>query len=116
MSNSIYGESDLVEILNQKQVIDLEPALNRVRKGLVGGIHYKDDETGDAYKFCKALEETIRNKGGRILVNSNIKRILLNKKSVNSVVTDRAVLQANLQYRVLQIIQQGIYPKLPYYI
>ncbi len=94
LSNSIYGESDLVEILNQKQVIDLEPALNRVRKGLVGGIHYKDDETGDAYKFCKALEETIRNKGGRILVNSNIKRILLNKKSVNSVVTDRAVLQA----------------------
>ena len=94
LSNSIYGESDLVEILNQKQVIDLEPALNRVRKGLVGGIHYKDDETGDAYKFCKALEETIRNKGGRILVNSNIKKILLNKKSVNSVVTDRAVLQA----------------------
>ena len=94
LSNSIYGESNAIEVLNQKEVIELEPALNKVRKGLVGGIHYKDDEIGDAYKFCKALEEIIRSKGGRILVNSNIKKILLNKRKVNSVVTDRAVLQA----------------------
>ena len=94
LSNSIYGKSTSVEVLNQKQVIDLEPALNRTRKGLVGGIHYKDDEIGDAYKFCKALEETIRKKGGRLLVNTEIKKILLNKGKVNSIVTDRAVLQA----------------------
>ena len=94
LSNRIYGESNAIEVLNQKEVIDLEPALNKVRKGLVGGIHYKDDEIGDAYKFCKALEVIIRSKGGRILVNSNIKKILLNKRRVNSVVTDRAVLQA----------------------
>jgi len=94
LSNRIYGESNAIEVLNQKEVIDLEPALNKVRKGLVGGIHYKDDEIGDAYKFCKALEVIIRSKGGRILVNSNIKKILLNKGRVNSVVTDRAVLQA----------------------
>jgi len=94
LSNRIYGESNAIEVLNQKEVIDLEPALNKVRKGLVGGIHYKDDEIGDAYKFCKALEEIIRRKGGRILVNTNIKKILLNKRRVNSVVTDRAVLQA----------------------
>jgi len=95
LSNRIYGESNAIEVLNQKEVIDLEPALNKVRKGLVGGIHYKDDEIGDAYKFCKALEDLIRSKGGRILVNTNIKKILLNKRRVNSVVTDRAVLQAN---------------------
>ena len=94
LSNRIYGESNVIEVLNQKEVIELEPALNKVRKGLIGGIHYKDDEIGDAYKFCKALEGIIRNKGGRILVNSNIKKILLNKRKVNSVVTDRAVLQA----------------------
>ncbi len=68
--------------------------MNKTRKGLVGGIHYKDDEAGDSYKFCKALEEIVRKKGGRILVNTNIKKILLNKRRVNSVVTDRAVLQA----------------------
>ena len=94
LSNHIYGQSNVIEVLNQKEVIELEPALNKVRKGLVGGIYYKDDEIGDAYKFCKALEEIIRSKGGRILVNSNIKKILLNKRKVNSVVTDRAVLQA----------------------
>jgi len=94
LSNRIYAESNVIDVLNQKEVIELEPALNKVRKGLIGGIHYKEDEIGDAYKFCKALEGIIRNKGGRILVNSNIKKILLNKGKVNSVVTDRAVLQA----------------------
>ena len=94
LSNRIYAESNVIDVLNQKEVIELEPALNKVRKGLIGGIHYKEDEIGDAYKFCKALEGIIRNKGGRILVNSNIKKILLNRGKVNSVVTDRAVLQA----------------------
>ena len=94
LSNRIYGKSNSIEVLNQKQTIELEPALNKVRKGLVGAIHYKDDEIGDAYMFCKSLEEIIRNKGGRILVNTNIKKILLNKHKVNSVVTDRAVLRA----------------------
>ena len=94
LSDHIYGKSNNVEVLNQKEVIDLEPALNRVRKGIVGGIHYKDDEIGDAYKFCKALEEVVRRKGGRILVKTDIKKILLHKRKVNSVVTDRAVLEA----------------------
>ena len=94
LSQTIYGESNNIEVLNQKEVVELEPALNKSRKGLIGGIYYKDDETGDAYKFCKALEETVRNKGGRILVNTNIKKILLHNRKVNSVVTDRAVLQA----------------------
>ena len=94
LSDRIYGESNAINVLNQKEVVELEPALNKTRKGLVGGIHYKDDEAGDSYKFCKALEEIVRRKGGRILVNTNIKKILLNKRKVNSVVTDRAVLQA----------------------
>lgn len=94
LSDRIYGKSNEIEVLNQKEVIELEPALNKVRKGIVGGIHYKEDEIGDAYKFCKALEDLVRSKGGRILVNTDIKRILLNKRKVNSVVTDRAVLEA----------------------
>ena len=44
LSNRIYGESNAIQVLNQKEVIDLEPTLKKVRKGLVGGIHYKDDE------------------------------------------------------------------------
>ena len=94
LSDRIYGKSSTIEVLNQKEVIDLEPALNRVRKGIIGGIHYKEDEIGDAYKFCKSLEEIVRRKGGRILVNTDIKKILLHKRRVNSVVTDRAVLEA----------------------
>ena len=93
-SQKIYGQSNNIEVLNQKEIIELEPALNSARKGLIGGIYYKDDEIGDAYKFCKALEDTVRKKGGRILVNTNIKKILIHKRKVNTIVTDRAILQA----------------------
>jgi len=43
LSDRIYGESNAINVLNQKEVVELVPALNKTRKGIVGGIHYKDD-------------------------------------------------------------------------
>ncbi|MFM1566280.1 MAG: FAD-dependent oxidoreductase, partial [SAR86 cluster bacterium] len=54
-----------------------------------------DDEAGDAYKFCQELEKVIREKGGRIHVNTEVKKIHFNKKKVNSVVTDRVEIKAS---------------------
>ena len=56
-------------------------------------MHFPGDETGDAYKFCKHLEDLIRKNGGRILTNTKINKILVNKGKVNCIVTDRAILQ-----------------------
>ena len=91
-SKRIYGDST-TKLLNREEVIDLEPQLKEI-KDLEGGLHYQSDETGDAYKFCKALEDIVRRKGGRILVKTNIKKIHVNKGKVNSIVTERAVLRA----------------------
>ena len=82
-----------MNVMGSQDISLMEPALAPIANQLVGGIHYPEDEIGDAYKFCKLLEDLVRFKGGRILVNTDIKKILINKGRVNGVITDRAILQ-----------------------
>jgi len=90
---SILDPSSTMDVLDSKGLSSAEPALEPIASQLVGGIFYPEDEIGDAYKFCKLLEELVRSKGGRILVNTDIKKILIHKGKVNGVITDRAILQ-----------------------
>jgi len=83
------------KVLTNQEVVEQEPLLSDVSSMIPGGIFFPDDETGDAYKFCKELEKVIREKGGRIHVNTEVKRIHFNKRKVNSVVTDRVELKAS---------------------
>ncbi len=83
------------KVLTNQEVVEQEPLLSDVSSMIPGGIFFPDDETGDAYKFCKELEKVIREKGGRIHVNTEVKRIHFNKRKVNSVVTDRVEIKAS---------------------
>ena len=83
------------KVLTNQEVVDQEPFLSDVSNKISGGIIFPGDETGDAYKFCKELETAIREKGGRIHVNNEVKRIHFNKREVNSVVTDRVEIRAS---------------------
>jgi D-amino-acid dehydrogenase len=83
------------KVLTNQEVVEQEPLLSDVSCKIPGGIFFPDDETGDAYKFCKELETVIREKGGRIHVNTEVKRIHFNKRKVNSVVTDRVEIKAS---------------------
>ena len=93
LQTKMFSGNKEFSVLDTESLTNLEPALKEVRHDLAGGIHFPNDETGDAYKFCKKLEELIRSNGGRILTNTNINKILVNKGRVNCVVTDRAILQ-----------------------
>lgn len=95
LQERIFDNSNLSSILDTEQLIKKEPQLKDIGNQLVGGMHFPDDETGDAYKFCKHLEELIRKNGGRILTNTKINKILVNKGKINCIVTDRAILQTN---------------------
>ena len=65
------------KIINKEELIELEPQLKEIQSELSGGLLFSNDEVGDAYKFCKILEERIRNNGGRILTNTNINKLSL---------------------------------------
>jgi D-amino-acid dehydrogenase len=93
LQTKMFSGNKEFSIMDTESLTNLEPALKEIRNDLAGGIHFPNDETGDAYKFCKKLEELIRSNGGRILTNTNINKILVNKGKVNCVVTDRAILQ-----------------------
>ena len=93
LQTKMFSGNKEFSVLDTESLTNLEPALKEIRHDLAGGIHFPNDETGDAYKFCKKLEELIRSNGGRILTNTNINKILVNKGRVNCVVTDRAILQ-----------------------
>ncbi len=90
----IFSNLDAVKIINKEELIELEPQLKEIQNELSGGLLFSNDEVGDAYKFCKILEERIRNSGGRILTNTNINKILINKGHVKGIVTERAILEA----------------------
>ena len=90
----IFSNLDAVKIIPRDELIELEPQLKDIQTELSGGLLFSNDEVGDAYKFCKILEERIRNNGGRILTNTNINKILVNKGYVKGIVTDRAILEA----------------------
>jgi D-amino-acid dehydrogenase len=49
--------------LTAREVIALEPALEPIGSQLAGGIHYPDDEIGNAYEFCAGLAEHARRGG-----------------------------------------------------
>ncbi len=95
LQKRIFENSKSMEILDREEIAALEPQLNEIKDELSGGMYFPNDEVGDAYKFCKSLEDLIRNNGGRILTNTNINKILINKGKVNCIVTDRAILQTN---------------------
>jgi len=95
LQDRIFEGQKNLELLNTKQLIEKEPQLKEIENQLVGGMYFPDDEIGDAHKFCKNLEDLVRNNGGRILTNTKINRILVNKGKVNCIVTDRAILQTD---------------------
>ena len=90
----IFSNLDGIEIIDSDRLMDIEPQLKDIQSQLSGGLLFSNDEVGDAYKFCKILEEKIRTNGGRILTNTKINKILVDKKQVKGIVTDRAILEA----------------------
>lgn len=53
-------------LLDSKEIVALEPSLADVQKELVAGIHFADDEFGDARHFCQALARSMTADGARI--------------------------------------------------
>lgn len=71
--------------LNRTQVLALEPALGPVGQQLSGGIHYPQDEIGDAYKFCLAMTELARRKGVKFHFGAPVADFELGRRGVNAV-------------------------------
>jgi len=50
-------------VLDRDETLAREPALAPVANAIVGSVHFRDDERGDAHQFCSALTERLARRG-----------------------------------------------------
>ena len=86
------------EILNSEECLKKEPNLSKLsdEKKLAGALFFKDDESGDCYKFTQQLEKISKEKYGvKFNYNCDIKNLLTNYKKITGINTSDGVLVAD---------------------
>lgn len=68
------GDSGLVvELLDREAAVAVEPALAPIAGQIVGASHFPEDESGDSFKFCQAVERACRNMGVEFHFNTHVR-------------------------------------------
>ena len=63
-------------VISADEVVAIEPALAPHRDTIIGGDYTKDDESGDAHKFTRALADKAAEKGVSFLFSTRITRVI----------------------------------------
>ena len=84
------------EPLDGDGVVAAEPALAQVRAAIAGGMRFPDDESGDAFKFCKALKEQFERAGGEVVAARPVLGVLQERNRVTGVRTAAGDLRAEI--------------------
>lgn len=95
--------------LDAQACIDLEPALAPQIQQISGGIHFPDDESGDAHLFTQRLAEACAAEGVVFRHGENVRGIELRDGAVSRVLTDAGRLDAE---RCLVALGNGSAPLL----
>jgi D-amino-acid dehydrogenase len=95
-SAEMVGELGMLfRVLDASECAELEPALLPSAGKIAGGIHFPDDETGDAYKFTAALADHCKEAGVVFRFGETIKAIDVEGDRVTGVSTSGGRLQAD---------------------
>jgi D-amino-acid dehydrogenase len=82
-------------VLDGTGVLRVEPGLVHTSAPLAGGIHFPDDETGDAHKFTHELASLAERRGVVFRYATTIRSIVADAADVARVVTDRGEFSAD---------------------
>lgn len=85
-----------LDILDVQQLVQREPALEPVSTSLMGGIHHKTDESGNAHKFCQALQRILSARQVEFVFETEVTAFRGSKDRIDAVVTNQGELNANL--------------------
>jgi D-amino-acid dehydrogenase len=84
-----------IRALDRRGVLDLEPALEPIGPQLLGGIHYPDDEGGDAHRFCAELARVLRDGGADLRFGVRVKSIHATRGRIDHLVCDGGAISAD---------------------
>lgn len=87
LARMLESEGLSFRVLDQSQVVALEPALAPISDDLVGGLHFGEDESGDAHQFCDALAASLRSRGAELRLGVEVKRLIANDGRVSGIET-----------------------------
>ena len=89
--------SDLInyEIADRDRVVSIEPSLSTVKENISGGIYYPDDESGDAYKFCRELADIAIKDGVKFLYRTSVDGFKCSGDRIQSITTTNGPVQAD---------------------
>ena len=81
-------------VLSAGEVAALEPALAPIAAELAGGIHFPDDVSGDAQRFCRALAEHCAERGVHFRYEAHVEQLLISAGAVHGMMVDGEALHA----------------------
>lgn len=77
------------ELANKERCFQIEPALRNIKKKMIGGVFYPDDEAGDIHKFTQALADYCQKYlGVNFLFNQSINEIKHSTRKIESLITN----------------------------
>lgn len=82
-------------VLQPRQAVALEPALDDCAHELSGAIYYPDDESGDPHLFSRALIEHFRRIGGEVRLETTVSGLQRGGDRLTGVATDHGLLSAD---------------------
>jgi len=82
-------------VMSAGEVTQLEPALAPIARELSGGIHFPDDVSGDAQRFCRALAEHCAAEGVDFRFESQVQQVLTTDGAVTGLMVDGEVQRAD---------------------
>jgi D-amino-acid dehydrogenase len=82
-------------VLDAREVVEMEPSVAPIASELTGGLHFPDDESGDARMFTRALADEGERLGVRFRLDTTIERIEAEGGRITGVVTDGGRLLAD---------------------
>ena len=85
IANRLQQEGLRFRALSADDIAAREPALVPIGHELVGGIHYPDDESGDAWRFCIGMTQIANDRGVKFVFGGNVTSIHVNSHAVRSI-------------------------------
>ncbi len=82
-------------LLNRAECIQAEPGLERVSEKIAGGLHLPGDETGDCYKFTKALAAMAESRGVSFRYRTKVLNVEREGGRITKAITDRGDINAD---------------------
>jgi D-amino-acid dehydrogenase len=83
------------QVMTASEVVTLEPALGPIAAQLSGGIHFPDDVSGDAHRFCRALAERCVTDGVQFHYETHAQRVMTKGGAVSGVMVDGELQRAD---------------------